>query len=246
MRRFHFSIDDVFDCVLQLSDWNLSVREQPLLAFLDELHQESGAKTDLYVFSAAALADGRVRRLADVSDRAVEVLAGAAAFRWGPHARCYATAPHAQAVDDATRTFAELNADIARIASSDRRADWVRLHYFSEVFELAPLWRAAGITALMTTDRPAICYRLPATARASLVATGRAEHNGIGFVTSHLRLEFFAGDAADPARFAARLDSAFDRHGFVTVFTHEADLVDPRIRVLARTAFRHAARRGWV
>jgi hypothetical protein len=246
MRRFHFSVDDVLGSVLHLSHWDLSVQQQPMLAFLDALHAETGAVSDLYVFSEWALADGRLRRLAEVSDRAAAVLGAAPAFRWGPHARDYATAPHAQGIEEANATFTALIADIARIAPPDRRADWVRLHYFSELYELAPLWQAAGISALMTTDRPAVCYRLPDAARASLATTGQAHHEGTGFITSHLRLEFFADDAADPGRFAARMDAAFDRHGFVTVFTHEADLDDPRIRMLAATAFRHAARRGWV
>jgi hypothetical protein len=217
-----------------------------MLAFLDALHAETGAVSDLYVFSKLALADGRLRRLADVSDRAAAVLVAATAFRWGPHASDYATAPHAQSIDEATATFTALAADIARIAPADRRADWVRLHYFSELYELAPLWQAAGISALMTTDRPALCYRLPDAARASLATTGQAHHAGIDFIASHLRLEFFADDAADPRLFTARMDAAFDRHGFVTVFTHEADLDDPRTRFLAATAFRHAAQRGWV
>lgn len=246
MRRFHFSVDDVLSAPLQLSDWEMLVRDQPMLGFLDRLHAETGGVSDLYLFASARLADGRLRHLAEVSGPAAAVLGAAPGFRWGPHAADYETAPHGQSVADATRTFTALMAEIARIAPPERRADWVRLHYFSELYELAPLWRAAGITALMTTDRPALCYRLPEAARARLEQGGRADFEGIGFVTSHLRLEFFAGDAAQPGRFAERMDAAFARHGFVTVFTHEADLDDPRIRVLAATAFRHAAQRGWV
>lgn len=246
MRRFHFSVDDVFGAVMQLSDWDLCIRDQPMLGFLDALARDTGATCDLYVFSRATLPDGRVRRLAEVTARAAAVLAGAAAFRWGPHARDYTTAPHAQTLPEAEATFVALAADIARIAPPNRRADWVRLHYFSELWELAPLWRAQGISALMTTDRPAVAWRLPEGPRAALAATGRTEHGGIGFVASHLRLEHFAADAADPARFRDRMEAALDRHGFVTVFTHEVDLDDPRIRVLARTACDHAARRGWV
>lgn len=246
MRRFHLSVDDVIGAVLQLSDWDLAVEAQPMLGFLDRLHRETGAVADLYLFAEVRLADGRVRRLAEVSAAAADRLAAAPAFRWGPHAADYGTAPHAQSPDAARATFAALGAAIARIAPPARRSDWVRLHYFSELWELADLWAAQGIAALMTTDRPAVAWRLPEPARTELAATGRTRHAGCAFVASHLRAEAFAADADDPARFCARMDAALDRHGFVTVFTHEPDLDDPRIRTLLAVACDHAARRGLV
>jgi hypothetical protein len=246
MRRFHLSVDDVFGAVMQLSDWGLPVAGQPMLAFLDRLHRETGAVTDLYLFAAAVLADGRRRRLDELTEAAAATLGAAPAFRWGPHARDYATAPHAQPAEEARADFAALLAGIGRIAPPARRSDWVRLHYFSELYELADLWSAHGITALMTTDRPAVAWRLPAAARAELAASGQTRHAGCGFVASHLRVEFFAAEAADPARFCARMDAALDRHGFVSVFTHEAELDDPRIRRLLAAACDHAARRGLI
>jgi hypothetical protein len=63
-------------------------------------------------------------------------------------------------------------------------------------------------------------------------------------VRSHLRLETFRDEAADPARFCDRIDAALDRHGLVTLFTHEIELDDPRVRSLAQAALAHLARRG--
>jgi hypothetical protein len=243
MRRFHFSVDDVLGAVLQLSDWGLTVEAQPMLGFLTRLYAETGVESALYCFHDLTLADGRRRSLDQITGAACDVLAAAPAFRWGPHAVNYATAPHAQTVAEATASFAALDAALSRFAPPHRRADWVRLHYFSELYELAPLWAAQGITALMTTDKPARAWRLPEGCKADLAASGRTSHIGMGFVTSHLRLEFFRDD--DPAQFCDRIDEAVARHGFCTLFTHEADLDDPVLRRLLAKACKHVARSGW-
>lgn len=242
MRRFHFSVDDVFGALTQLSDWDLAITDQPMLGFLARLHGETGVQSALYCFLEGIEPDGRKRHLGELTEATCTRLAAAEAFHWGPHAQDYATAPHAQTVSDAEATFRALDAALARFAPAGRRADWVRLHYFSELYELAPIWAEQGVTALLTTDKPAVAWRLPEAGKAELAATGRTRHDGMGFVTSHLRLEAFRGEAAD--RFCARIDAAVDRHGFCTLFTHETDLDAPDLRALLAAACGHAARTG--
>lgn len=242
--RYHLSIDDVFGAVMQLSDWDLSIPDQPMLAFLARLARDHGAVTDLYLFERLTAPDGRVRDLGEVRPEAAERLSGTPALRYGPHARDYATPPHAQTPDELAQDMERLCAKIARFAPAERRSAWVRLHYFSEAWEAAEVWRRHGVEALMTTDRPAVAYRLGAAERAALSACGRAEHEGVGFITSHLRFERHLDDADDPARFSARIDAALDRHGFVTLFTHEIDLDDPRTRRLMEHAVGYLSSRG--
>ena len=241
---YHFSVDDVLASLLQLSDWRLDIGGQPCLAFLDRLHREYGAMIDLYLFERAVAPDGRVRQLREVDDRAVAALGAASGFRFGPHAVDHATAPHAQPLPDLIADMDRLCSTIARLAPPQRRSRWVRLHYFSEAWEAAEVWRRHGIEALMTTDKPAIAYRLEKPHREALARDGRTSRDGLGFVRSHLRLESFRRDARDPARFTSRIDEVLERHGFVTLFTHEIDLDDPAVRRLAETALGHLQRRG--
>jgi hypothetical protein len=242
MRRFHFSVDDVIRAPLMVSDWDLPVEGAPMLAFLARLHADWGVRSDLYCFLEMVEADGRRRSLAGLTPAACARLGAAEAFAWGPHAQDYATAPHAQDVEAARATFTALGAALDRIGGA--RAPWVRLHYFSELFELAPLWAAQGIAALMTTDRPARAWRLDEGARAALAARGRARAEGMEFVTSHIRLEFCAPDR--PAHLCARIDAAVEAHGFCTLFTHEVELDRPEMRALLQAACAHAARTGLV
>ncbi|MFN3643543.1 MAG: hypothetical protein ACK4TB_11545 [Gemmobacter sp.] len=241
--RYHFSVDDVFASLVAMSDAGLSPAAQPMLGFLDRLHAAFGTVTDLYVFQTGP-AGGAMRDLAEITPAAADRLRGWGAVRLGPHARDYATPPHAQTVPDLIATMDRLAATIAGITTPAQRARWLRLHYFSESHEARPVWDRIGVTALMTTDKPAVAYRLDDAARAALAATGRARAHGMDWVQSHLRLETYREEAADPARFCARIDAVLDRHGFVTLFTHEVDLADPRVRRLAQAALGHLARRG--
>lgn len=243
MAGFHFSIDDVFGGLIDLSDADVSPARLPLFAFTEALAAE-GAVTDLYLFRSGPDRDGRIRRLDEVSEGAARRLRGLAGVRFGPHAENYATAPHAQPIAAQRRTMAGLFSAIGRLSRAGQRSRWLRLHYFSECYELAPLWHAHGVEALLATDKPALAYRLPAAARAELGLTGRTSFAGIDFVRSHLRLESFAAEAGDPPRFLARIDQALASHGFATLFTHEVELADPRVRGLAIAAVRHLAARG--
>lgn len=235
---FHFSIDDVLDCLIELADRGLPPERQPVLAFCQALADE-GAVTDLYLFRSAAGAAGRLRRLDEIGGAAAERLRGLQGVRFGPHAEDYATAPHAQPLEAQRQTMQGLFAAIDRFAAPGQRARWLRLHYFSECYELAPLWRAQGVEALLATDKPAIAYRLPELEKETLRLRGSVDFGGIAFRRSHLRLESFAGEAADPPRFLARIDAALAEHGFVALFTHEIDIADPRVRMLAIASVRH-------
>ncbi|KPF64343.1 hypothetical protein IP69_18380 [Bosea sp. AAP35] len=241
---YHFSVDDVLESLLMLSDWHLRVGAQPFLAFCTQLASE-GAITDLYLFRRMNGIDGRVRSLDEVANPLViEALAGLAGVRFGPHAENYATAPHAQTLDRQAATMHGLFEIISRLALPESRARWVRLHYFSECFEIAPVFREHGVEALLTTDKPALTWRMGPREAEELGRFGMTEANGLTMIRSHLRLESFADEADDPARFLARIDEVLDSHGFVTLFTHETDMADARVRTLALASVRHFARRG--
>ena len=85
-----------------------------------------------------------------------------------------------------------LFAEIARLSTPRQRARWLRLHYFSECFELASLWHGHGVDALLTTDKPALSHRMDAAAIAALQDRGHVDFGGMTMIRSHLRIETFA------------------------------------------------------
>ena len=156
---YHFSVDDVFASLLEMPDCE-SVPVPQMLRFLVDLHQSYGTQTDLYVFLQGTCGR-RPRSLLDLSSRVCARVNALPGIRFGPHALDYATAPYAQSLEEQRRTFDELYRAIAHFVGPRQASRWVRLHYFSECFELAPFWRDKGVEALLLTDKEAIAYRLP-------------------------------------------------------------------------------------
>ena len=232
---YHFSVDDVFAGLVEDG--------HPLLDFLSDFNSRHGARVDLYVFQRAAVA-GALRTLDAIAPALACRLDGLEWLRLGPHGDDYETAPHAQTPADQRAMLARIFRTLDRAAPASGRARWVRLHYFSECFELAPELRAHGVDALLTTDKPVGSYRLPEPCRLGLLRAGRTEHAGLGFVRSHLRLENLAREAPPPGEVERRLDKILTAHGTVVIFTHEIDLMDERTRAMADRCFSHLRRVG--
>ena len=240
---YHFSVDDVFDAFVEISDRGSRVVDHELFALLDDLHRRCGTTTDLYLFAEHDVG-GKRRRLSDVSGRHRAEYEALRWLRLGPHARDIDTPPHAQSAADVQTTLGDIYSEIARFAGATPRSRWVRLHAFSECYECAPFLREMGVDALLLTDKEAHAYRLPASARDEVRRQGHTRHEGIGFVRSHLRLEHLVRDGATRRDIEERLDAALAQHGFACVFTHEIDLRDARVREAAETCAQHLQRRG--
>jgi hypothetical protein len=212
---FHISVDDVLRGLLAPA--------HPMIPTLDRLHAEFAMPMDLYLFGES---DGQ--RLGDLSPAVVNELRARPWLRLGPHGANIKTPPHRQSTAELEATLKYLFTTIEHIVGHDARSTWVRLHEFSEAYEAAPLLTAHGVEALLTTDKPAIAWRLPAPERAALALRGRAPFGGIDFVRSHLRIEWLVAEGVSRVALADRIRRIVNAHGFLVVFTHEICFEDPR------------------
>jgi hypothetical protein len=229
-RFFHLSIDDVLPALVTASDERRSLAEEPMFGTLDHLHESFGMKVDLYLFGTAAV-QGRPRALEEVSERVAADLRARSWIRLGPHAERPELPPHRQTLEDLRATLRRLFEGIDRLVGRDARSTWVRLHEFSEAYEAAPFLAAEGVEALLTTDKPAISWRLPPAETDTLGRAGRVRFAGMDFVRSHLRVEELVARGVDRAALAERVRQIVEAHGFVTIFTHEICFEDPRTSV---------------
>ncbi len=237
--RYHFSVDDVFESLIEVSDSEQPLLDHPLFAFLDELHQRYGLTTDLYVFWRQTI-NGHERTLRDVSLHLASELRNIPWLRFGPHGLDYDNPPYEQSMDEQRRTFDAIYEQIDRFAGPEKRSRWIRLHYFSESFELGSYWQINGVSTLLLTDQPAVSYHLQASARQQLAEHGVFEHRGIELRRSHERLEFLAARDLDDSTLHASLNAHVDRHGSLVVFSHEQDLLVPGVRDVCRRCAAHA------
>jgi hypothetical protein len=224
---FHLSIDDVLAGLIRASDGNRPLATDPMFGALDRLHDEFEFSVDLYLFAASRI-DGLQRSLDEISPTVGADLRVRPWLRLGPHAADPETPPHRQAVAEVNTTLARLFASIDRLVGPAARSSWVRLHEFSEAYEAAALLEAHGVRALLTTDKPAVAWRLPEATREVLQREGRVHFGGIDFVRSHFRVEWLVAEGIDRLQLFRRLRHIVDTHGFVVVFTHEICFSEPR------------------
>jgi len=241
---YHFSVDDVFDSFIEVSDSQLPLFEHPLFQFLKNIHEECDANISLYLFYQKEI-HGRMRTLAEVSDANKHILRINPWLQLGPHALDYNTPPYAQSPAEQTKVFDATYAEIERFAGSEGRSKWVRLHYFSESYELAEYFRTKGVTALLSTDKEAISYRMPASARKRLRDEGAVNHEGMTFVRTQFRVETLVRERMPaPDEVWTILESLLTRLGYTVMMTHEYELVRPEVRATAMSILRHFKNRG--
>ena len=238
---YHFSIDDVLDCLLEVSRGSQSLFDYPFFSFLQQLNREFGASCDLYLFGRQSNEVG-APGLAMVPDHLQPELAAADWLRFGPHALERATPPHAQSVDEVRRTCEEIYRHILRFAGRGSLARWLRFHYFSECYEQAEWLRSYGVSTLLTTDKPACSYRLPWTNTEQLRNLGRTQYNGLNFVRSHIRTENLIDC------YGRELDDELDRlvgnAECAVIFTHEYELEREEVRMATRRVLDWVRRRN--
>lgn len=229
---YHFSIDDVFHCLIDATENYSSLFDQPLFRFLQRMHQMYGTDTDLYLFNRAPV-NGRIRNLGDVSGRFRTQFQESTWLRLGPHALEYDTPPHKQTPAEQIETFDQTYCEIVRFAGPGKTTGFLRLHFFSEAFELASYFLEKGTHTLLLTDKPAVAYRLDEGRRRQLSQEGWLRHQGLHLLQSHFRMENFARENVDEGSVRRFIADTVAHRGYVSLFTHEIDM--NRRQVLAKT-----------
>lgn len=234
---YHFSVDDVFDCLIEIADRRLAVFRHPFFQFLEHLHEDFDARIDLYLFYQKKI-DGKLRTLKDIPEEVRATLNACAWMRFGPHALDYETAPYSQTPEEQVETFQRIYSEISRIAGESRFSQYVRLHYFSESYELSDFFQKAGVKALFTTDKAAVTHRMPAGVKLDLGAKGFAQFQGMHFIRTHWRAEQLAEAHAPPDACARVVTDALARFQSVVFFSHEDAIARPEVRRHIRSTFR--------
>lgn len=230
---FHLSVDDVLTGLIETSDRSRALASDRMFDALDRLNGEFGVSIDLYLFAGGDV-DGIGRSLDEVSPAIAAELRARPWLRLGPHAADPLTPPHRQSPAEAQAMLARLFDSIDRLVGPAARSHWVRLHEFSEAYEAAPMLRANGVEALLTTDKEVVAWRLPEETREILRRQGRAHFGGIEFVRSHLRAELLVAEGLGRASLLRRLSDIVDAHGFLVIFTHEICFSDARTTAMLR------------
>jgi len=233
--QFHFSVDDVFDSLIEVTDKKIPLFEHPVFSFLQDMHKRFGIPVDLYLFFQKEI-DGKFRTLSEVRDVRKELAAAGGWIYFGPHALDYHTMPYDQTAKEQCALFDRIYREIDRFAGAGQYADLVRLHFYSELYERADYFAKRGVLGLLSTDREVGSYRMPTEIGAELYRMGSATYERMHFIRTQFRLEFFVRDHFDAVAIEHAFRRSLSQYGYVVLYTHEIEFADPRIRSMLLTS----------
>lgn len=234
---YHFSIDDVFDSLIEATDKGIPLFEQPMFALLKEMHDAYGTCVGLNLFFQKEI-NGKVRSLKEVRDLRAELVKDGGWLKFAPHALDFDTAPYDQQPSDQIETFDRIYEEIDRFAGKEFYARWIRLHYYSESYELADYFTSRGVRALFSTDRPVGSHRMPDDIKKALSTAGCATYQGMNFIRTQFRIEFFVDQKLGSDTIRELLQRSLKTYGYVIIYTHEYEFARPEIQDMIRLTFR--------
>ncbi len=228
---FHFSIDDVHGSLVEASKLT-SLFKHPLYEFLSHIHSAYGLCFDLKLFHEQKDWNG-YSNLEDVESIRSQLIKAGNFIRFGPHSRNQRIAPHDESSQESqVEIFNTIYKQIDRFAGEDMHCHWVRLHYFSELFELGEYFKSKGVSALLTTDRPVGSYRMGEDTALQLNNYGYANYQGTNFIRTHFRLEDFTNARLTNEVIKQKFEKAIEQYGFIVMLSHEYELMRPEVRLM--------------
>ena len=234
MPWFHFSIDDVFESLIEVTDRNIPLFDHPIFAFLLEMHNIFDVHVSLYLFYEKDI-DGRKRNLKEVRSLKNELKEHGSWLYFGPHSLNYDTMPFNQSPEETMRVFDDIYFEIIRITgTTDNCASWVRAHFYSELYELGDYFRSKNVSALFTTDRPVGSHRMPTEVANKLLTTGCAIYEGTNFIRTQFRVEFIAQDCLPESGINKLFTESLNTYGYIILYTHEYELLRNEVKSTLR------------
>jgi hypothetical protein len=226
---YHFSIDDVIDSLIEVSDCSDGIFSQPFFNFLNVIHKKYNTNIDLYCFYQKNITNTPIT-LNDISDKHKEIFSKNTWLRFGPHALDTETAPYSQTPKQQIQLFDSIYKEIERFSGTSSKCELIRLHFFTESYELSDYFHSKKVHSLFTTDKPAISHRMNDHVKSELKNRGHATFNGIDFIRSHFRIETIIEQNLSNKEIIDLLEYYLSTYGFVIFLTHEYELVRPEIK----------------
>jgi hypothetical protein len=234
---YHFSIDDVFDSLIEVTIKNIPLFEHPFFSLMKEIHDSYGSQIDFELFYEKEI-DGVIYTLSDVRDLSKEITESGSWMRFGPHAQNYMIAPFEQAPEEQELIFDKIYCEIDRFAGNLFYAKWVRLHYYSESYELATYFKSKGVTALFSTDREAGSHRMSELVAKSLLEVGFASYEEASFIRTQYRVEVFTNRRQSEEDLRLLFLESLEKYGYIIFYSHEYEFARSEVRSMTRKTFK--------
>ncbi len=221
---FHFSIDDVFESLIEVSDKNIPLKKHWFFKILYELWKNYKIKTAIYLFYQKKM-NGNIRTLKEVKNIKDQIKEGWIYFNF--HGLDKHNPPFSQTTLNQKKTFEQIRSEIRRFAGKKYFSRFVRLHYYSEAFKLGEYFKKKKVKGLFTTDKKAISYNLPKKNNKELMNLGFSVFKKVKFIRTDFRIEKLS-NKLNQRRIKYLFLQKKSRKKNIIIYTHEYELKKKR------------------
>ena len=217
--KFHFSVDDVFESLIEISDSNKRLRDHWFFSYLYEIYKKYNIKIAVYLFYEQKI-NNRLRNLTQVKNIKKHLSENWLYF--GAHALNYNNPPHKLSLQLQKRHMNQIYKEIIRFAGKKYLARKVRLHEYSECYELKNELKKYKVESLFATDRKTATYRMLNQNRRELLDRGHTTFKGMNFIRTDFRVENMITKSKDIN--IKKIKNVMKNKNFLTIYTHEYEL----------------------
>ena len=224
--NFHFSVDDVFESLIEISDSKIKLIDHWFFSQLYFLWKKFNIKSAVYLFYEGKILNKK-RSLKEVRNLKRELNGNWLYF--GPHALNHYSPPHKYKTKVQKEHFQKIYSEINRFAGQKYMAKKIRLHEYSESYELVNFFKKYNVNTLFTTDKNVGSHRMPLHKRSELINIGNTNYKNMHFIRTDFRVENLKNDINHNQII---FNQFFKNRKFITIYSHEYEMKKSKIKKL--------------
>lgn len=213
---FHFSVDDVFESLIDITDNKIPIKKHYFFKVLYKLWKKYKIKTGLHVFYQAKI-KGKLRTLKEIKVIKKEIKEGWIYF--GAHGLDVRTPPYLQKPTTQKKIINNIYKEIYRFAGKRFLCKKIRLHHYSESYEISNFLRNKKINTLFSTDRKVGAHKIPKNLAMQLLKEGVLIYNKLEFIRTDYRIEFLTKKTV--AEMINKFYETLKNKRFIVIYSHE-------------------------
>jgi hypothetical protein len=222
---FHFSVDDVFNSLIEITDKKISLKKHHFFKILYKLWKKYKIRTGLHVFYQGKI-EGKLRTLKDVKILKKEIKEGWIYF--GAHGLDIDTPPYTQKPNAQKKVLNNIYKEIYRFAGKKFLCKRIRLHHYSESYEISNFLKKKKISALFSTDRKVGAHKLPKELAGQLIKDGTLVYNKLQFIRTDYRIEFLTKKKL--SKIIKNFFRTIKNKKFIIIYSHESEFNKKKIQ----------------
>lgn len=221
--KFHFSIDDIFHSFLDLEFQNIKIHDHFILGKLFKNYEQNGLVSSLYCFHQKKIGTQFLHLSNILNPKIIQ-----REHQWlklGYHAKNFDIPPYNMKINELKKDFKKF---YQFIHYKKLFSQYLRFHYYSEMFELNQELSDLEIKGLFTTDKPQTTYRIDKEGKKNIKKFGYCNYNEILFIRTQFRIENFSKYNLSRKKISNFFEKQLKEYGFIIIYVHEYDLYNQK------------------